>query len=104
MPQLIDNFIESSILPSILEELCFQIPLDLDTIPNIIYFVNMYCLMESGRKLETQYNIIGRILEVMVKKGYIEVLASSKGLLKGKGLDSIAMEYEVNLLKDLWDD
>ena len=101
MPQLIDNFIESSILPSILEELCFQIPLDLDTIPNIIYFVNMYCLMESGRKLETQYNIIGRILEVMVKKGYIEVLASSKGLLKGKGLDSIAMEYEVNLLKDL---
>jgi hypothetical protein len=48
--------------------------------------------MESGRKLETDYNIIGRILEVMVKKSYIEVLGSSKGLLKGKGLDSIAME------------
>jgi hypothetical protein len=76
-----------------LDELSFQIPLDLDTIPNIIYFVNMYCLMESGRKLETDYNIIGKILEVMVKKSYIEVLGSSKGLLKGKGLDSIAMEY-----------
>lgn len=53
----------------------------------------MYCLMESGRKLESQYDIIGRILDVMVRKDYVEVFGSSKGLLKGKGLDSIAMEF-----------
>ena len=80
-------------LISIIEELDRKIPKDLETIPSVIYFINMYCLVENGRKLETHYNIIGKVLGVLSNKEYIEVLSSSKGLIKGKCFDSLAMEY-----------
>lgn len=58
----------------------------------MVYFVNMYCLVDRGRELEKQFRIVDRVLECFVDKSYIEVLSSSKGLLKGKCIDSIALE------------
>ena len=52
----------------------------------------MYCLVERGREMEAKYNIIDKVLEVLVDKSYVDILTSNKGLLKGKCFDSIAME------------
>ena len=52
----------------------------------------MYCLVERGRTIENEYNIIGKVLDVIVDKDYIEVLSSTKSLLKGKCYDTIALE------------
>jgi len=38
-----------------LKELKREIPRDPDVIPNVVYFVNMYCLVEKGRELEKEY-------------------------------------------------
>lgn len=92
VPSLVHQFMEQNILQPILAELSKRIPIDADMIPNVVYFVNMYCLVDKGRELEQQHNIIDKVLHCFTDKSYVEVLSSSKGQLKGKCIDSLALE------------
>ena len=49
VPTLIDRMIENGIFNSILDRLKTKIPNDAETIPMIIYFLNMMCLNENGK-------------------------------------------------------
>ena len=52
VPNLIDRMIENNIFGSILDRLQSKIPNEAETIPMIVYFINMLCLVENGRLLE----------------------------------------------------
>jgi hypothetical protein len=54
-------------------------PKDCETLPNIIYFVNMYCLTERGRELEKEYKVLKKIVRLFTDKGYVDVLGMNKG-------------------------
>lgn len=92
VPGLIEQLIEQNVLQCLLKEIQREIPHDPDVIPNVVYFVNMYCLVERGRELEKEYQIIEKVFECFTDRSYIEVLSCNKGLLKGKCIDSIALE------------
>lgn len=38
----------------------------------VVYFVNMVCLIQKGVELENKYNIIEKLLKILVEPSYIE--------------------------------
>jgi hypothetical protein len=76
VPNLIDRMIENGIFNSILNRLKQKIPNDADTIPMIIYFLNMFCMVENGKKLEDEFNILEKIFETLMDNDFVETLYS----------------------------
>ncbi len=71
-PNLIDRLIEEGVVESIFRQLTIQIPDDQESIPMVVYFVNMVCLIQKGVDLENQYNIIDKLFGILIDPAYLE--------------------------------
>lgn len=71
-PNLIDRLIEENVIESIFIRLSHNIPNDQESIPMVVYFLNMACLIQKGHQLEQKYKIIDKLFNLFMDKDYVD--------------------------------
>ena len=95
VPNLVEKLIEIGLMEAILQRLnALEIPTDIETVPMVIYFVNMLCLNSNGMKLEMKYGIISKVFDLVVSEKCVnEFYGSENSILLGKCPGVMAVEF-----------
>jgi len=93
IPSLIERLIEMGIIKAILMKIDQEMPRNVESIPMIIYFLNMLCLNEQGQVIELEMDSLSQIFKLLIRRDFIEVLNKSIGHNGNKCPSSMAYEF-----------